>query len=350
MKTKLNLAFALMLALGFTMNGQVLVKEMFNTGAQPTSYSTYRAYGMQDVSWWVAQTSVGSAATPPTSAGAYVRAVTQDASAIPGWWDPHSPLTMPNAGWITYPNTCSPTLPARHDCLPGWGVDQWYKISFYICCDPSDFCISLDMWADNRIQEVYVNTTSNSGSGYWSDGAPYTGPIGDYDGYRLGNVVSQRFCNNFVQGLNYLIIHILSNSPNSHEDRAGLLVHATDVSDCNGSIIYSLPTDDQDSPGKRVASVSGKKTLSLKDGIVLNQNVPNPFAESSVITYNIPNDFTKAQVLFRDINGVLVKSVEITQKGKGSLKVFGDDLSHGMYSYQLVVDGTVIEVKKMIKE
>jgi len=43
--------------------------------------------------------------------------------------------------------------------------------------------------------------------------------------------------------------------------------------------------------------------LSDKNVIVLNQNVPNPFSESTVITYYIPTDFNKAQLHFYTSDG-----------------------------------------------
>lgn len=90
--------------------------------------------------------------------------------------------------------------------------------------------------------------------------------------------------------------------------------------------------------------------LNDRSVIILNQNVPNPFAENTVISYNIPSDFTKAQMIFTSIDGRVLKTVNITQKGKGELTVFADDLSTGIYFYSLVVDGKPIETRKMIKE
>jgi hypothetical protein len=90
--------------------------------------------------------------------------------------------------------------------------------------------------------------------------------------------------------------------------------------------------------------------LSDKNIIVLNQNVPNPFAEHTVITYNIPENTGTAQMLFYNIEGQLIKAVDITAKGKGQLNVFANDLSSGIYTYSLVVDGQVTEAKKMIKQ
>lgn len=90
--------------------------------------------------------------------------------------------------------------------------------------------------------------------------------------------------------------------------------------------------------------------LSDKKAIVLNQNVPNPFAESTVISYNITTDFGKAQIIFSTNDGNVIKAIDIKEKGKGSLNVFADDLSHGLYRYTLIVDGKTIDTKQMVKE
>ncbi|WP_317898133.1 tail fiber domain-containing protein [Aurantibacillus circumpalustris] len=103
------------------------------------------------------------------------------------------------------------------------------------------------------------------------------------------------------------------------------------------------------SPSKKTTT-SLPVSLSDKNVIVLNQNVPNPFAESTVITYNLPADFTKAQIIFTTNDGMVIKTINITEKGSGSLSVFANDLSHGMYTYTLVIDGKTIDSKKMIKE
>ncbi len=90
--------------------------------------------------------------------------------------------------------------------------------------------------------------------------------------------------------------------------------------------------------------------ISDKNAIVLNQNVPNPFAESTAITYYIPETSIKAQIIFTNMSGQLIKVIDIKQMGKGQLNVFADDLTSGQYSYSLVVDGKTIETKMMIKQ
>ena len=90
--------------------------------------------------------------------------------------------------------------------------------------------------------------------------------------------------------------------------------------------------------------------LSSSNAIVLNDAVPNPFAEQTVIGYDIPKINNQAQILFYDSNGKLIKSVDIKTTGKGQLNVFANDLTNGTYSYTLVVDGKVIATKRMVRQ
>jgi len=107
----------------------------------------------------------------------------------------------------------------------------------------------------------------------------------------------------------------------------------------------------QSNGGSQTQSIA-QTTVDLKDGqsIVLEQNVPNPFAEQTTINYFLPDNVVKAQVLFYNALGRLIQSTELSQKGKGQLNVFASDLSNGIYSYTLVVDGKIIETKKMVKQ
>jgi len=88
--------------------------------------------------------------------------------------------------------------------------------------------------------------------------------------------------------------------------------------------------------------------LSALQVVVLEQNVPNPFAEQTSIQYFIPDDAGAAQMVFVDVTGRVIKSVEV-EKGYGTVTVFAQNLSQGTYSYSLIIDGKVIETKKMMK-
>ena len=90
--------------------------------------------------------------------------------------------------------------------------------------------------------------------------------------------------------------------------------------------------------------------LSNRTSIVLDQNVPNPFAEQTVINFSIPATVQKAQIHFYDGLGKLIQSVDVVERGLGSLTVFGSDLSQGTYTYTLVADGQIVSTKKMMKQ
>ena len=90
--------------------------------------------------------------------------------------------------------------------------------------------------------------------------------------------------------------------------------------------------------------------LSDRNNIVLNQNVPNPFAERTIISYSIPETVSKAQINFYDGQGKLINSVDIVERGIGQINVFASDLSTGVYTYSLVADGQVVSTKRMVKE
>lgn len=98
-------------------------------------------------------------------------------------------------------------------------------------------------------------------------------------------------------------------------------------------------------------TLRNKQALVLSNGnaVVLDQNVPNPFAEQTLINYTLPENFEKAQMQFFDKSGKLIKVTELTAKGRGQLTVFADNLSEGLYTYSLVIDGVVMSSKQMLK-
>lgn len=92
-----------------------------------------------------------------------------------------------------------------------------------------------------------------------------------------------------------------------------------------------------------------KISLSNANSLILTQNVPNPFAESTVIEYVVPATVAKAQIHFYNSEGKIINSVDIIERGNGKLTVFANDLSSGIYTYTLVADGKIVATKKMMK-
>jgi hypothetical protein len=90
--------------------------------------------------------------------------------------------------------------------------------------------------------------------------------------------------------------------------------------------------------------------LSDKEAIVLEKNVPNPFAEQTTISYNLPAKIVKAQIIFYNSIGQIIQTVELKTRGAGQINVFASDLSSGLYHDALVADSKVIDSKKMVRD
>jgi hypothetical protein len=83
-------------------------------------------------------------------------------------------------------------------------------------------------------------------------------------------------------------------------------------------------------------------------GARLDQNVPNPFNNSSSISYYIPSGSHNAQLMITDASGKTLKTYSITQNGSGKQIISGSELTSGMYQYSLLVDGKLVDSKKMV--
>lgn len=80
----------------------------------------------------------------------------------------------------------------------------------------------------------------------------------------------------------------------------------------------------------------------------LTQNNPNPFNQNTIINYFVPEKAGKAFMNISDINGRVIKTVALTQKGNGQLVLDAQQLSPGSYQYSLSIGGRLIDTKKMV--
>ena len=107
---------------------------------------------------------------------------------------------------------------------------------------------------------------------------------------------------------------------------------------------------------KLEAMMNGQKPVSAIKGQTVNvnsatleQNVPNPpINNNTKISYNIPENIGNAEMIITDVYGKKVKQINIPNSGKGILNVNTTGLASGTYSYTLMVDGKVMETKKMV--
>ena len=80
----------------------------------------------------------------------------------------------------------------------------------------------------------------------------------------------------------------------------------------------------------------------------LQQNIPNPFSQSTSISYYLPAQINSAQINFYSQQGSLLKSIQLNNKGKGNINVNMNEFSSGVYQYSLSIDGKIIDTKRMI--
>lgn len=80
----------------------------------------------------------------------------------------------------------------------------------------------------------------------------------------------------------------------------------------------------------------------------LDQNQPNPFNSNTAIRYFIPEGARQAELRIQDVAGKLIKTIVLEGSGEGQANLEAQTLSTGTYVYTLVLDGKVIETKKMV--
>jgi trimeric autotransporter adhesin len=94
-------------------------------------------------------------------------------------------------------------------------------------------------------------------------------------------------------------------------------------------------------------------TTGIKDGSLisnssLEQNIPNPFTNETVINYNLSKEINSASLFVYDLSGKQIASFPIKEKGTASMTITSEKLAAGMYIYSIVADGKLVDSKRMI--
>ncbi len=84
------------------------------------------------------------------------------------------------------------------------------------------------------------------------------------------------------------------------------------------------------------------------NGIQLYQNRPNPFTSSTSIEMYLPQDISHAEVQIIDVDGKILKTVSVSERGNTSITIEEGTLKSGVYIYTLVVDGNIAQSKRLI--
>lgn len=91
------------------------------------------------------------------------------------------------------------------------------------------------------------------------------------------------------------------------------------------------------------------QNVTLSNSAILYQNAPNPFGSGGTkISYFLPEGTVGASMVFFDEYGNKLKEVELTQTGMGNVNINPGQLSNGVYTYSLVINGNIVDTKKMV--
>src|SRR5215831_15342539 len=104
------------------------------------------------------------------------------------------------------------------------------------------------------------------------------------------------------------------------------------LNDLKSLVLLIQQKQEQCSP----CSASTNQTISqssivLTDASSLQQNVPNPFTNTTSIGYSLNQKFTTAQIIITDKMGNKLKAINISGSGKGTINVDASTLSSGAY-------------------
>jgi hypothetical protein len=76
---------------------------------------------------------------------------------------------------------------------------------------------------------------------------------------------------------------------------------------------------------------------------------PNPSQSEIIVHWNIQVNFKDAALIIYDNNGLKINSYKIKQRGTGDLHLSASKLPSGVYMYSLIVDGKLMDFKKMVR-
>jgi len=82
-------------------------------------------------------------------------------------------------------------------------------------------------------------------------------------------------------------------------------------------------------------------------GIILEQNFPNPFGSTTTINCQVPHTMKNAYLVVQNIEGKRIREFKIQAGIEHLIEVNLQNISKGMYLYSIINDGKILETKKM---
>lgn len=81
---------------------------------------------------------------------------------------------------------------------------------------------------------------------------------------------------------------------------------------------------------------------------VLYQNSPNPTNSSTTIDCYLDTYTSRASIVVYDLNGLQLKEYPVYNQGKNTVTIQANEFKPGIYIYSLLVDGKLIDTKRMV--
>ena len=104
-----------------------------------------------------------------------------------------------------------------------------------------------------------------------------------------------------------------------------------------------VPKNARDSEDSEIESSTGEAAI--------YQNVPNPFSQTTEIIYRLSTKARTASISICDLTDKQLKYYTLQpDMPTGKIVIPASDLTAGMYLYALVIDGTLVDSKRMIVE
>lgn len=92
----------------------------------------------------------------------------------------------------------------------------------------------------------------------------------------------------------------------------------------------------------------GSIKISESNDVLLFQNTPNPFTQTTIIRYSLPVTAKKDLMKIISSGGVKMKEFDLKNNSGQTVEITGGQLSAGTYIYSLFVDDILIDSKQMI--
>jgi len=123
----------------------------------------------------------------------------------------------------------------------------------------------------------------------------------------------------------------------------------SNIADSLQTQINAMKGSGERTTGNNNNAPSSDVELASKSAI-LYQNMPNPFGDGTIVRYFVPENSIGANIIFYDEFGTEIKNVDLPNKGvTAELNLATMNLAAGVYSYSLIVNGKLVDTKKMVR-